>query len=224
MKLQQDFIKMEGKIRTHHVLHNRSIQIASLNIHDLNQRFDNELEVIYVVERFKFEPSDYTHAANYNVVELLNKFISWDLSEGGERQYQLTNFLRFVQNTFEELNTELYYRQLTNTINDSDKERVEVFMINYQSFAPVGILSQDEEILMKVKLNQYCTQLKSNFLSELEKPLDLEIETSESKTIVTQNSTKNSITDSNLNISQIFKNYFKRKPNEESLWSRLISS
>lgn len=222
-QIEHDLIIIEGEIEINRDLHSRKIEIAYNNLNDLNKRWSSIKEVIYVAQKFKFEPSDYTDSANYSVVDLLNKYINWDLSEGKDREYQVQTYFRSVQNRFEELNTELHYRKLTNGLSDDNRQEVKAFICNYRFFSPVGILSETEKNQIQSSLNKYCEELETNFLSVEEREFDLNLDTEEplKETNVQQSHEKSSI-DAIISLNQIFARYFRRKTNEDSLWTRLI--
>ena len=222
--IQNDLMKIEGKMGADQILHNRKIDIASSNLIELNKRWDNHLAVVYVTEKEKFEPSDYTDEANYRIVDLLNKFINWDLAKGVERAYQIQNFMRSVQIKFEELNTEFHYRKITNDLNDEDYEAIEVFIRNYRNFSPTGFLNDLELKNLKSTLNQYCEELETNFLSTKEEILELDFHTeiSSQKNVRTNIVSNHNLPDSSISLNQFFSKYFRRKNNEDSIWMRLI--
>lgn len=220
-QIQHNLIKIEGDIEINTVLNTRNIQIAISNIDDLNQRWDNIYEVIYIADKQKFEPSDYTDPKNYNVVELLNRYINWNLSEGKDREYKIQTYLRSIQNKFEELNTNLHYRQLTNGLNDEDRQKVKAFINNYNFFIPSGFLSEMEKQQMESKLNKYCKELEKKYLSVAEVELILENHDALQETKL-DNSPDKSSTQTRDSINQIISKYFKIKTNENSLWTRLI--
>ena len=158
----------------------------------------NALPVIYNAEKQKFEPSDYTDAANYCVVEFLNKYVQWSPNAGRERDFQLQNFLRGVENTFNEIKTEFHYVKLTNGLTEENRATIQFFIDKFYWFSPEGLLSAEEKIQIRAQLNSYCEALKSEFLQEtaaLEIIPEVEKVTSVSQTA---------------NISFSFSNYFNR--------------
>ncbi|SMC62950.1 hypothetical protein [Moheibacter sediminis] len=221
MQTQHNLIKIEGKIGINQELHNRKLEIAKSNIVELNKRWNNVNEVVYVVEKLKFEPSDYTDSRNYSVVDLLNKYINWDLSEGKDREYQIQTYLRSIQNKFEELNTELHYRRLTNGLNDEDIEDVKIFISNFHFLSPTGFLSEMEKDQIESRLNEYCEVLEKNYISVPE--IELSLENYEPlREINLDHPAEKSIIESGTSLNQIFSKYFRVRSNEISLWTRLI--
>lgn len=216
-QIHQNFIKVVGNIETDFQTNNHHIKIAQQNIYDLNKRFYNFNQVVYVVDKSKFEPSDYTDEANYIVVDLLNKYISWSKMEGKERAYQIQTFLRSVQNKFEELNTDMHYRKLTNGLSEEDIVELKKFLNNYRSFSPYGVLSDDERVQMTSKINKYCKELETNYLIDDNEELELNFETSD---LVKKYNKK--LEKPNSTINQIFNKYFRFKNKEASVWTRLI--
>lgn len=210
-----EFIRIEGSISSGDI-HEKILEIAIKNIQDLNVRWGNSKDIIYKADKLRFEPSDYTDASNYNVVDLLNKYINWDTKTGKERNFYLKTYLRFIHNKFDELNTELHYRQLTNGLNNEEIQTIEDFIHNYRSFSPIGFLSKEEENQIQSKCDYYCDELENNFLS-IEKQ-----KTSQHQTIPHHKNSIEKNGNTSFSISQIMDKYLRSKSKDVSLWNKLI--
>lgn len=176
---QSDLIKIEGIVEANEIQHAEVLKIGNKNIQDLNSRWNNSLPIIYKAEKFKFEPSDYTDSSNYGVVDLLNKFVSWSISIGKERNFQIDTFLAGVENNYKLLKTDLHYIKLTNGINDEHRILIKSFITQYGFFHPQGFLVESEIAHIKSKLNDFCRKLQVEFLNESERYLDFEENSSE---------------------------------------------
>lgn len=165
---QDDLIKIEGSIDLKPEVHSKLLQIGFENIKDLNRRLNNSLEVIYNSERLKFEPSDYTDQSNYEVVELLNKYLKWQQGSGKHKDYHLNTFLQSAESRFNELMTDYHYIQITNGLKDHHKETIIDFITEFADFSPKGLLAEEEISAIQKQLNSYCNSLKMKFLTESE--------------------------------------------------------
>lgn len=168
-----DLIKIEGIVDADNQKHSNLLKIGKENIEDLNRRLGNSLEIIYNAERHRYEPSDYTDESNYQVVELLNKYIHWSLTTGKELNFQLNTYLQGIENSFNNLKTELHYIKITNGINDRHRLMVHQFINEFYDFSPKGLFSEKEISEIQKKLNAYCKALELEFLNENELELNL---------------------------------------------------
>lgn len=167
-------IEIDGIVDAKQPKHSQILKIGNENVQDLNKRWDNTLPIIYNAGKFKFEPSDYTDSSNYEVVDLLNKFVSWYISTGKERSFQMETFLAGVENNFKQLKTDLHYIKLANGIKEEHKILLKSFINQYKYFEPKGFLSEAEIAQIKDKLNVCCQKLQSEFLNESERYMDFE--------------------------------------------------
>lgn len=207
-------IKTEGKIIDKADFHESNLEIAFQNIDDLNLRWNNTKEVVYVSEKNRFEPSDYTDSSNYSVVDLLNKYISWNVKTGKDRDFHIKTYLRYIQNRFDELHTELHYRKLTNELNEGEKQAVKDFIRQYRSFAPIGLLTEKEENQIRTLCDQYCDELTLSFLCDE----IVEAEASASNfTLNHQNVANQNLNDARFSFAQILNKYFRVK-SKDTLW------
>ena len=143
-------------------LHNRKLEIATLNLDAFNLKFDNYVcKLLYNIDTYEFETivkndlhTDFIHSQ-------ITFFVHWDLQDYSLIENYIKNFLHYY---YEEVSILITPLLLTNmpigqNLDFFIKNR-NLFFLRFKDSFPLGFLSVDEEFKIKTESNRLCKQLE----------------------------------------------------------------
>lgn len=146
-------------------IHNRKLEIASLNLNNYNSKFDNHIcKLIYNSDDLDFYPLNKDDKHSIFITSQINYFTWWDLQTDTYKNDMVNTYIHNIYN--------MYYQKVYSIISfnliidrsvksDLDwffKER-NLFKLRFKDFHPIGFLSVEQELKIKTEFNRLCQEL-----------------------------------------------------------------
>ena len=146
-------------------IHERKLEIGSLNLNNYNSKFDNYgCKLIYDTEDFEFKPLDKDDKHSIFISSWINYFTWWDLQTENYKQDILNNYIHLITNRYYEKTYSIIgFNLIVGRSVNSDldwffKERI-LFKLRFKDFHPIGFLSVEQELKIKLEFNRLCQEL-----------------------------------------------------------------
>lgn len=146
-------------------IHERKLEIGSLNLDRYNLKFDNHTcKLLYNIENFEFNAVDKEDEHSIFISSWLNYFTWWDLREYSYKQDVINTYIHTITNRYyEKVYSIISFNLVVGRSVKSDldwfiKER-NLFKLRFYDFHPIGFLSTEQEIKIKSEFNRLCKNL-----------------------------------------------------------------
>lgn len=146
-------------------LHDRKLEIGSLNLDNYNCRLDKHVcKLIYDVEDCEFYPLDENDQHSVFIASWINYFTWWDLQNEKDKEGLVSTYISLVSNRYyEKVHSIIGFNIIVGRPVESDldwfyKQR-NLFKLRFKDFHPVGFLSTEQEFKIKDEFNELCQEL-----------------------------------------------------------------
>ena len=143
-------------------LHNKKLEIASLNLDDYNSKLDNHVcKLLYNVGTCEFETLVKNDSHTDFIHSQINYFVYWDSQGDDLTERYLKNTANTYYDPVRSIATSL---SITKTPTNENlaffiKKR-NLFFLRFKDSFPLGFLSVEEENKIKTEANRLCKELE----------------------------------------------------------------
>ena len=143
-------------------LHNRKLEIATLNLDNYNSKLDNHVcKLLYNVGTFEFEPLVKNDSHTDFIHSQITFFVHWDLQEYSLIENYIKNVLYDYYKDVSVLIAPLLLTNMPIGQNlDFFIKKRNLFFLRFKESFPLGFLSVEEEFKIKTEANRLCKQLE----------------------------------------------------------------
>jgi hypothetical protein len=160
IEISEDFLNSD-KLN----FHQRKLEIGSLNLDNYNLKLDNHVcKLLYNIKDLKFYPIDKKDEHSIFISSWLNYFTKWDLQDTSYSQYSADIYVHMITNRYYEgVHSIVGFNYVNGRFKESDLKRFikerNLFNLRFQDFHPIGFLSTEQELKIKIELNRLCKSL-----------------------------------------------------------------